>query len=112
MQGQAGIDDVFDDDDVAAFETGVEVLGQAHFAARRGAGPVAGAGHEVDGDIALHGANQVAEEKEGALEHADKMQLASRKVLPDFLGEVVNAGGEFVRTDHDSGLGSRHGRKD
>ena len=34
VQRQAGIDDVLDDDDVAAFEAVIEVLDQAHFARR------------------------------------------------------------------------------
>ena len=32
MQGQAGVDDVFDDDHVAAFDADVEILREAHLA--------------------------------------------------------------------------------
>src|SRR5438093_12574420 len=50
MQRQAGVDDVFDDDDVAPFERVVEVLEQPHLARRGRALPVAGKGHEVERD--------------------------------------------------------------
>ena len=62
--------------------------------------------------MAFHGADQVGQEQKGALEDADKVQLARRRILANLPGEVGNAGGEFFLIDQDGGLGSRHGGKD
>ena len=110
VQRQAGIDDVLDDDHVAAFDAGIEVLREADFAGRRGRGAVTRAGHEVDADLAVHRANQVAEEQERALEDADEMQLAAREVGADFLGQRADPRGEFVLIDEDGWSGCRRHR--
>jgi hypothetical protein len=109
VQGQAGVDDVFDDDHVAAFDARIEVFCQAYFAGRRSGGAVAGTGDEVDADVAFGGADQIAEEQEGALEDADEVQLPGRQVVADFLGERMDASEQFVLIDQDGrGCCRRH----
>ena len=110
MQRQAGVDDVLDDDDVAAFDAGIEIFREPDFAGRRGRGAVTRAGHEVDADLAVHRANQVAEKQERALEDADEMQLAGREVGADFMGECADARGEFVLIDEDGWIRCRRHR--
>ena len=72
---QAGVDDVLDDDDVAAVERGVEVLEQPHLAGRGRAFGVARDGHEIERDVAGHVAHQVRQKDERALEHGDHVQV-------------------------------------
>ncbi len=79
---QPGVDDVLDDDDVAAVERGVEVLQHPHFARCRGSLGVAGHGHEVQRHVAGHVADEVRQEHKGTFEHGDHMQIAG-EVAPD-----------------------------
>ena len=62
--------------------------------------------------MALHHANQVAQEEERALENAHKMELSGREVLPDFTGQVRDARGQFFLIDQDGGFRTRHGERD
>ena len=84
---QAGVDDVFDDDDVAAVERRVEVLQQPDLAGRRRALGVARHRHEVERDVAVHVAHEIRQEHERALEHRDKMQAVG-EVAADLGGQL------------------------
>ena len=77
LEGEAGVDDVLDDQHVAALDRGVEVLEDADHARGVGLRAVAGDRHEVDlaGDVDV--AHQVGEEEHGALQHADHDQVAA-----------------------------------
>ena len=75
LQRQAAVDDVLDDQDVAALQRGVEVLEDAHHAAGLGGRAVGRDGHEVDLAAGLEVAHQVGQEQERALEHADQQQV-------------------------------------
>ena len=54
LQRQPGVDDVLDDDDVAALEAAVEVLQQAHLAGRLGALAVARDRDEIQRHAGAH----------------------------------------------------------
>ncbi len=109
VQGQPGVDDVFDDDDVAAFEAGVEILDQLDLAGRSGASGVARDGHEVDADLAFHRPHEVCQENERALEDADEVHGAGGKIAADFLSEREDPRREFVVANQR--LNGRHGER-
>ena len=70
LHREAGVDDVFDDDDVAAGDVVVEVLDETDDAGGLGRRAVAGDGDEIHVDRAVHAAAQINVEKRRALEHA------------------------------------------
>ena len=84
VERQAAVDDVLDDQHVAALELGVEVLDDAHHARRLRGAAVGGHGHEVDVDRQGDGPAEVAHEEHGALEHGDqqrRLRRRSRRVI-------------------------------
>src|SRR3954454_11344572 len=83
LQREAGVDDVLDDQDVAALDRRVEVLEDPNDPAGVRLRAVAGDRHEVDLDRDLDLAHQVAEEEHGALEHPDEQQVAVLVVARD-----------------------------
>ena len=72
---QAGVDDVLDDDDVAAVERGVEVLDHLDFAGRGRALGVARDRHEIERDVAGDVPREVGQEDERALQHGDDVEI-------------------------------------
>ena len=90
VQREARVDDVFDDNDVAALQRRVEVFEQPHFAGAFRGGAVARDRDEVERHRAgRHRAGQVGEKDEGALEDGHEMQrLAVRVVGVDLRGEL------------------------
>ena len=93
VQRETRIDDVFDDNDVAALQRSVEVLEQPHLARALRGGAVARDRDEVERDRPRrHGAREVGEEHEGALQHGDEVQrLAVGIVGVDLCGQLVDA---------------------
>src|SRR5687768_4283205 len=87
---QAGIDDVLDDDDVAAFETGVEVLQQLHLSGRLGARAVAGYRDEVHRRVAFQRAREIGKKHERALEDAYQVNAVGM-IAADFGGKAADA---------------------
>src|SRR5687768_1145748 len=88
-EGQARVDDVFDNNDVPAVQGGVEIFQQPDLSRRRRALGVARNRHEIERDLSIHPAYQVREEDEGALEHGDEMQ-AIREVAPDLRRQLAD----------------------
>src|SRR3954453_20888554 len=74
LQRQARVDDVLDDQDVAARDRAVEVLEDPHHARGVGRGAVGRHRHEVDLARDLDVAHEIGEEEDGTLEHADQEQ--------------------------------------
>ena len=66
---QAGIHEIFDDDDVAIRDVDRQVLEDPHPAA---VGRVSGDRQEVDDHVDVNRADQVGEKDRGALQHADE----------------------------------------
>ena len=69
-EGQAGVEDVFDDEDILAFDGFVEVLDELDGAGGALSFAVAGDGDEVEGGVDLDRAGEVGEEDCGAFQHA------------------------------------------
>lgn len=107
-EGLAGIDDVFDEDDVAAGDGVVEVFEDADDAGG-GIALVAGDGEEVDGEGEVEAADEVGHEDEGALEHADEDGIEGGDVTGDLGGEAADAGGEGAPAEDDGEVGGEVG---
>src|SRR5436190_2573361 len=98
---EAGVDDVLDDEHVAAFDVDVEVLEDPDDPGRIGRGAVARDLHEVD--LALHRemAHQVGHEEDGALEDADQEQVAALVVGGDLRAELGDPRAQRLLVDED-----------
>ena len=91
-EGEAGVEDVFDDDDVLAFDGVVDVLDEFNGAGGDAGSAVAGDGDEVKGVVDADGAGEVGEEDGCALEDADEDYgfafVVGGDLSADFLGAV------------------------
>ena len=74
VEREPGVDDVLDDQHVAAEQVDVEVLHDAHDAAGLGRGAVGRDRHEVDLDGEFDRAHEVGHEVDGALQDADEQR--------------------------------------
>ena len=90
VERQARVDDVFDDNDVAAVERQVEIFRQLDFAGCRRALGIARCRHEVERDPAGDVAHQVGQEHERAFEDRDEMHFV-REVAADLGGHLGDA---------------------
>src|SRR5579872_3799787 len=100
VEGEAAVDDVLDDEHVAAGQVGVEVLHDPDHARGPGRAAVRGDGHEVDVDRQVDGAGEVAHEDHGALQHADEQR--------GVVGVVGGDGGAELGHPLRQGLGGDH----
>ena len=110
LQGEAGVDDVLDDQHVAVFDRRIEVLEDAHHARGVGLRAVAGDRHEVDlaGDV--DAAHQVGEKEDRALEHADHEEVTPGVLLADLAAELGDPPLQVLAGDEglaDPGVGHR-----
>src|SRR5256886_6489060 len=99
-QREAGVDDVLDDQDVAAGEVDLEVLLDANDAAGAGGGPVGRHSHEVELDGQVDGSGEVAHEYERALEHPYEQRRMVGVVGGDLLAELGDALLELLGADY------------
>ena len=90
LEGEAGVEDVLDDQDVAVLDVDVEVLDDADGAGGLGAVAVAGHGHEVDGQIGVDGAHQVAHEHDGTAQDGDEDQVLTLVILGDLSAQALD----------------------
>ncbi len=86
-EGQAGVEDVFDEDDVLAFDGVVDVLDELDGAGGDAGAAVAGDGDEVEGVVDRDGAGEVGEEDGGAFEDADQHDGLAGVVGGDLLAD-------------------------
>jgi hypothetical protein len=93
VERQTGVDDVLDDDDVAAGDLRVEVLEQpdAGVAALVGAGCVARELEEVEPVWNAERAREVGEEDEARFQRRDEQRLAADVVAAEFAAELAYA---------------------
>src|ERR1035437_3056906 len=83
VQGYPAIHDVFDNQHVGALKRNVEVLGDLDFAGTGFAFTVGGDAHEINLDIASHGAGQVRHEENRAFENANHVQIPGGVIRRD-----------------------------
>ncbi len=99
--GEAGVEDVFDEDDVLAFDGVVDVLDELDGAGGDAGAAVGGDGDEVEGGVDLDGAGEIGEEDGGAFEHADEDDGLAGVVGGDVLAEGGDAIGDLLLGDED-----------
>ena len=106
MEREARVDDVLDDQDVAAFDLLVQVLEQpdAAVAARADAGAVAGEIEEVELVPDRERARQVGEEDDARLQRRDEQRVTLAVVVRDLASELADPeldlrGGEVAVAD-------------
>src|SRR5215207_4224037 len=112
LQGQAGVDDVLDDEHVAPLDRRVEVLEDADDARGLGGRAIGGHGHEVDLARTVDVAHEVGKEEDRPLEHADQQQIALLVVARDLGAQLADPVLELVALDEDLADGGvAHGRQ-
>src|SRR5262249_2352728 len=102
VQREARVDDVFDDEHVAAADVGVEVLQQPH--GRVTAGRRAGVARELDEIELVRDAGrsrQVGEEDNAGLERCDEPRLQPLEVARDVTPELRDARGDLKGGEKD-----------
>ena len=94
LHGEARIDDVLDDDDMAARNVVVQILDEADDASGLRGCAVAGDSDEIHVNGAVHAAAQIDVEKRCALEHADQHGALVAKLGGQISAELLDAGGD------------------
>ena len=94
-EGEAGVEDVFDDDDVLAFDGVVDVLDELDGAGGDAGAAVAGDGDEVEGVVDLDGAGEVGEEDGCAFEDADEDDGLTLVLGGDLRSNLAGAVGDL-----------------
>ena len=111
-EGKAGVEYVFDDDDVLALDGVVDVLDKLDGAGGDACAAVAGDGDEVEGVVDLNGASEVGEEDGCAFEDADEDDGLAFIVDRDLGADLTSAGGNLIFGEEDlhGGGGGEDGR--
>ena len=95
-QREAGVEDVFDDDDVLALDGVVDVLDELDGAGGDAGAAVAGDGDEVECVVDLNGAGEVGEEDGRAFEDADEDDGLAGVVGGDLCADLAGAIGDLL----------------
>jgi hypothetical protein len=103
--GEAGIDDVFDEEDITALDADGEVVDDLDLARALRARVVGGDLEGIEDRRQFEVADQVAEEDELTLEDADDDERLTGVVAADFGAEFGDAGGDLLGREHHAGLG-------
>ncbi len=107
-EGEAGIEDVFDQDDVLAFDGIVDVLDELDGAGGDTGPAVAGDGDEVEGVVDLDGAGEVSEEDGCSLENTDEHDGLAFVFGRDLCADLADACLDLLSGEEDfHGLGGR-----
>jgi hypothetical protein len=100
VEGQPGVDDVLDNDDVPVLDTRIQVLDEPDRRRPTGlVGRVAGELDEVDVVQDPDRARQVGEEDEARLQQADQEQLALCIVRGDLLPDLRDPAAQVLRVE-------------
>ena len=101
VQCEAGVDDVFDDQDVLALDVALKVFHDAKDATGGGVFPIAGPGDKVHGGGDAEVAHEVGEEDEGAVEDTNEDGLLVAIVAGDLSGQLFDLGLDLLFGDED-----------
>jgi hypothetical protein len=111
-EGETGVEDVFDDDDMLAFDGVVDVFDELDGAGGDTGAAVAGDGYEVEGVVDADGAGEVGEEDGCAFENTDENDGLAGVVGGDLGADGFGSFGDlfFGEEDrHGVGGGKRRG---
>ena len=100
-EGEAGVEDVFDEEDVFAFDRVVDVLDELDGTGGDTGAAVAGNGDEVEGVVDADGTREVGEKDGRALEDADENDGLAGVVAADLSAEGVDAVGDLLLGEED-----------
>jgi hypothetical protein len=95
-QCKTGVEDVFNDEDVFAFDGLVEILDEFDCSGRALAFAVAGDGDEVECGVDLNVAREVGEKRGGAFEDSDHDELFTCEVVGDLRAHFGDALGDLL----------------
>src|SRR5438105_6465539 len=100
MQRSARVEDVVHEEDVAATDVQAELLREDQLAGL-GAEPVAGDADEIEAERQGEAADQIGEEKDGAIEDGDDDEFASGEIALDLCRKGFDAAGNLALRDED-----------
>jgi len=100
-QGQAGVDDVLDDQNVASGDVLIEVLEDTHDARALGARPVGGDGHPVHFKGRVQLARQVCHNHNGAAQNTNNEYFLTGVVAVNLLGHLAEPTVHVLGGDED-----------
>src|ERR1039457_3282307 len=100
VEGEAAVDDVLDDQHVAAGQVGVEVLHDPDHARGAGRAPVRRDRHKVDVDREVDHAGEIAHEDHGALQDPDEERRFGGVVGGDGGAQLCHPRGQSLGGDH------------
>ena len=89
MQRFTGVQNVLHDEDVAAGDIGIQILGDVNDAGGGSAAAIAGNRHEIDIDLTVDLTHQVGNKDDGAVEDADDKQILALVVFGDLLAQAL-----------------------
>ena len=95
----AGVENVFDDDDITVFNVLAEILVDLHRARGGGAVAVGRNGHKVHAAVDRHFAEQVRHENEAALQNADEQRLFPGVIAGDLRAQLADARMDLLLTE-------------
>ena len=111
-EGEAGVEDVFDEDDVLAFDGVVDVLDKLDGTGGDAGAAVTGDGDEVEGIVDPDGASEVGEEDGGPFEDPDEDDGLAFVVGGDLCSDLAGAVGDLLFGDEDfHSCGGREDRR-
>ena len=104
-EGETGVEDVFDDDDVLALDGVVDVLDELDGAGGDAGATVGGDGDEVEGVIDADGAGEIGEEDGRAFEDSDEHDGLALVVGGDLGADFTSAIGDLLPGEEDLHVG-------
>src|SRR6185437_16587145 len=90
-ESEAGVEDVFNDEDVLAFDWLVEVLYELDSARGALAYAIARCGDKVECGVCLNGAREIDEKERSAFQHAHHDQLFAVQIAADLGAHLCDA---------------------
>jgi hypothetical protein len=102
FEGLAGVEDVVDDEDVAATEIEPHFLGEDEFAGL-GFRAIAGDAKEIQFDWQGKVAEQIGEEEDRTVEEGDDDEFGAGGIALDLAREMANAGGDLGAGEQNAG---------
>jgi uncharacterized damage-inducible protein DinB len=102
FQGEAGIQNILDNQNRAALDGDFQVLGEFHFARRIGAMAIAGNAEKIEGHFSAKLASEIGKEKYRAFEDADEVDGFIGEIAAYVLRDFADAAADVGVRDQDA----------